>query len=493
MIEFCDWSQQLNRQPNGWLLIGEGPTFAEMNNVDLSQRTTVGLNHVFRHTPVDFAIVLDAETIDCCSASDLKDVGTLLMPTEPYVHGRPGTITLDELVRVVPALQTLADDGRVVGFDRSGLEACSSGFDKHRPALDERIACELLAKLGATTLETLGCDETADLHDDFRPFHESHSLVTDPQRQRKQRDHRRKHLANLSLTCTPLTQPFRVFINADESQELAASVLARQIRDHATTTVAVTVLKNPPLPRVRNPQCWPRDPRALTRFFVPEMTGYQGQALFVQADMLVRNDVSELAQLAMEDCQVAVLRRSDSAGWESSLQVINCERADWKIEAIIRELDEGRYTSDELIHNLALIQDSKDIAESIPSAWRPTSGKLSKDTRVHRFLDPKHQPWKQELGNCPTWDAALQRAIATGDVSVDDVYDASEDGYINESLLDAFSEEQMELFRARRRFPLPQRPQGNRLVVLTQRAYAFAGRSARNPAGAVRRLLHGSW
>lgn len=493
MIKFSDWTETRGRQTASWLLIGEGPTFAGLTDIDRSQWTTVGLNYVFRRTHVDLAIVLDAEAVDSCSVSDFQNVGTLLMPTEPFVHGRPSSITLDELVQAVPALQTLADEGRIVAFDRADLEACSGGFDKQRPAIDERIACELIAKLAADDIATLGCDETADIHDEFRTFRPSRSLLVDPHRTRKQRDHQRRHLASIAMNRRPLAQPFRVYINADESQMLAAAVLARGIRDFATTPVAITILKNPPLPRVRNPQCWPRNPRALTRFLVPELAGFQGRALFLEADMLIRGDVAELVSLALDRCQVAVLQNPKSSGWEPSLQVINCQRADWQIERIMQGLDEGRYTSDELIGSLANVQDSNEIAEQIPTAWQPIYDQPSAATQVHRFRDPKHQPWRQEFENSPAWAEIFRRAIAMGDVTVDDVYDAVEDGYADDSLLTAFSDDEMELFRARRRFPMPERPQGPRLVALTRRAYAFAGRSARNPMGAVRRLIHGSW
>ena len=84
--------------------------------------------------------------------------------------------------------------------------------------------------------------------------------------------------------------PLRIFIGADERQPIAFSVAAHSIYEHASVPVAITKLMQPTLPVKR---------RGLTsftytRYLPPYLCGYQGWALFVDADFVFRGDVAEL-------------------------------------------------------------------------------------------------------------------------------------------------------------------------------------------------------
>jgi hypothetical protein len=82
----------------------------------------------------------------------------------------------------------------------------------------------------------------------------------------------------------------RVFIGRDERQPLAYNVLANSIVRHASKPVSITALTLQTLPITR---------RGLTtftfsRFLVPWLCGYEGTALFLDADMVVTGDIAEL-------------------------------------------------------------------------------------------------------------------------------------------------------------------------------------------------------
>jgi lipopolysaccharide biosynthesis glycosyltransferase len=91
-------------------------------------------------------------------------------------------------------------------------------------------------------------------------------------------------------------ETFRIFIGYDARETVAYHVLAESIRKHASKPVSIT-------PLVRE-QLWPHFNRergslestdfAFSRFMVPWLCGYQGHALFMDCDMLVKADVCEL-------------------------------------------------------------------------------------------------------------------------------------------------------------------------------------------------------
>lgn len=105
--------------------------------------------------------------------------------------------------------------------------------------------------------------------------------------------------------------PLRIFIGYDAREAEAFHVLVHSILRHASYPVAIT-----PLVREQLTFCHrrPRGSRestdfSLTRFLVPYLCGYQGQALFMDCDMLVRDDITEIVNWAEDfapGCAVAV-------------------------------------------------------------------------------------------------------------------------------------------------------------------------------------------
>lgn len=82
----------------------------------------------------------------------------------------------------------------------------------------------------------------------------------------------------------------KVFIGRDPRQPVAYNVLADSIVRHASQPVAITALSLKTLPIKR---------RGLTEFtfsrwLVPFLCGYEGKALFLDADMVVTADIAEL-------------------------------------------------------------------------------------------------------------------------------------------------------------------------------------------------------
>lgn len=86
----------------------------------------------------------------------------------------------------------------------------------------------------------------------------------------------------------------RIFIGYDRHESIAYHVLAHSIMRHSSVPVSITPLYLPQLPLPR-----PRDPMQSTefsfsRFLVPWMCDYQGQAIFMDCDMLCRADLAGL-------------------------------------------------------------------------------------------------------------------------------------------------------------------------------------------------------
>ncbi len=117
----------------------------------------------------------------------------------------------------------------------------------------------------------------------------------------------------------------RIFIGIDPRQPIAFFALQASIIRKATQPVSITPLILSQLPIKR---------RGLTeftysRFLVPYLCGYAGNALFLDADMIVMDDVAKLFALYDDAYAVQVVKNSLKFEWPS-MMLFNCEKC-WEL------------------------------------------------------------------------------------------------------------------------------------------------------------------
>ena len=139
-------------------------------------------------------------------------------------------------------------------------------------------------------------------------------------------------------------QPARVFIGYDPREEVAVNVLTASFQAHASIPVQIAQVR---LDQLRGVYTREHDPKQSTafsfsRFLVPWLAGYQGWALFIDADMLCLGDIAELWALRDEHTAVQVVKHQHECepglkfqgmpqtpygrkNW-SSVMLFNCER-----------------------------------------------------------------------------------------------------------------------------------------------------------------------
>ena len=177
----------------------------------------------------------------------------------------------------------------------------------------------------------------------------------------------------------------RVFIGYDSRETVAYGVLAHSINARATEPVAITPVMltqlEPVFHRERNPL--QSTEFSFSRFLVPWMCGYEGWAVFMDCDMLMREDVARLWALRDERFAVQVVKHEHvpkedtkflgtvqtkypKKNW-SSVMLMNCAKCtaltpDFVNQASGLELHQFKWLgNDELIG-------------AIPSAWNHLVG-----------------------------------------------------------------------------------------------------------------------
>lgn len=114
----------------------------------------------------------------------------------------------------------------------------------------------------------------------------------------------------------------RIFIGADPRQPVSLSVLAQSVYRLSTKPVAITplVIEQLPLKRVG------LTPFTFSRFLVPYLCNYEGWALFLDADILLKDDISKLFDLADDKYAVMVSKNEEHRFEWASVMLFNCAR-----------------------------------------------------------------------------------------------------------------------------------------------------------------------
>lgn len=136
----------------------------------------------------------------------------------------------------------------------------------------------------------------------------------------------------------------RVFIGYDPRQPVAYNVLQHSISSRSSKPVSITRLQLDQLPLTR---------QGLTqftysRFLVPWMCNYQGWGLFVDADMLVVDDIADLFDMKDDHYDIQVVKNKEKFEWPS-VMLFNCKKC-WKLTPEVVETAEDIFKLDTWAH-----------------------------------------------------------------------------------------------------------------------------------------------
>lgn len=115
--------------------------------------------------------------------------------------------------------------------------------------------------------------------------------------------------------------PLRIFIGYDSRETITYHVCSQSILEHSSIPVSITPLRLSNLKPIFNR---PRDPKQLTdfsftRFLVPYLCNFQGWGLFIDGDMLIREDIANLWKLKNSSHSVMVVQHPEIKGTHTFL------------------------------------------------------------------------------------------------------------------------------------------------------------------------------
>lgn len=204
----------------------------------------------------------------------------------------------------------------------------------------------------------------------------------------------------------------KIFPGADPRQLVSLNVLMQSIYKNSSKPVALTPLVLETLPLKRQGLT----PFTFSRFLVPYLCNYEGWGLFVDADILVTDDIAKLFALADDKYAVMVSKDLNHKFEWASVMLFNCAKCKMLTPEYI-ETATGLHTinwvDDELIGDLPRdwnhLVGYQEMPDKLPKLIHYTQGMpaypITQDSPYALEWAKEHQllnsirPWEELMGN----------------------------------------------------------------------------------------------
>lgn len=414
----------LNWQMTSVLIAGKGPTLALLDqNLDPSE-PVISLNHACELAPSSIAHFTDLQALLDCEKVVLDSEFFVVVPAFPHISGAPTKLNVLDLARAHSVILELIFQDRLFVYAGSN----SPNFWK-LPEFELRYfsvepAYQLACFLGAQQVKTIGIDGGSSYATSMSTHGKRRLLDNGQQSFDKQFLQLEKLQLRHGIPIKPKIKPNIVYIGVSRVDLLPYLVLKHSIEHNSNSPVLVK-----PLPKVRrNPRRRKNRGRtafSFSRFLIPELQNYQGRAVYLDSDMLVMGDITELFDYPFGENHLVVTSQSlppqawaDSenfvSGPQFSVMVVECSKAKWSVDQIIDLLDSNAMSYSDVLHKMLIVPPEK-IDSSLDPNWNSLEYYDPKETKLLHFTVVPTQPWRtRNNANYDVWLAYLKSAIKAG-------------------------------------------------------------------------------
>ena len=242
-------------------------------------------------------------------------------------------------------------------------------------------------------------------------------------------------------------EPVRVFVGADRSQALAIKALEHSIKRHSALPVQIVPMVDLPIRTPKDVSNSQRTGFSFSRFVIPQLAGYAGKAIYMDADMLVFKDIRSLWDIPFDGAKVVIqqeVKHQDlttrkpgapsSRGKQSAVMLLDCGRLDWNIDRVIDGLDRHDYNYEMLMYDLCLLREDE-IKYGIPFEWNSLEY-YDIETCLLHYTDVATQPWTScRNAHGERWFNEIRLMLENGSLSIGELEREIALGYFRPSLL----------------------------------------------------------
>ncbi len=418
-----------------WLIIGKGPSFNDIDKEDLSSFQTISLNHVIKLKKVMYSHFIDYDAFLDCQDSVLENAEFLVMPFYPHLNNEVSKKSIIEFAQENKILNKLLNEKRVLSYD-----LISSKIRTPELLLIDglffsgEVVIKLLAASGVTNILTAGIDGGQSYSHAFSDLNEKTLLNNNQTTFSIQNQEISRTIIHYNLNLQRFKDrhlKYRVFVGAEEGQELAFKVLKYSIQINTPCTVEVhnlgVLLQDNQLYRQFGD--FARTPFSFQRFFIPELCHFQGLAVYVDSDMQVFSDIRELFSYNT-DTGLSSVQATPGRDEQNSVFLVDSSKIRWDLQKILKAIQEDGTIYKQILKTL----DETPIVRNIPYHWNSLEH-YSNETRLIHYTDMPTQPWiyaghKHEN----VWLNSLNDSIREGVVNSGEILKGIRAQYLRPSL-----------------------------------------------------------
>ncbi len=233
----------------------------------------------------------------------------------------------------------------------------------------------------------------------------------------------------------------KVIIGTQRNQFVPQRVLEYSIRKHSSKEVDVR-------PTFQQGRSKGGTNFGYVRFCVPQICGYEGINIYLDADQLVLTDIHQLAQELDSSHVVGCVREIEGtfAGKpveernETSVMVLNCAKLrawdpDRLFENVVKNKAKPKDGEIRYRDFMKLTWFDRDLIQAIDPRWNHYNI-VRDDSKLVHFSHVREQPWKRPKHPLTSyWEEWLRETIEEGFLSRKDIFKAIAFGHIHPHFL----------------------------------------------------------
>ena len=417
----------LNWQMTSVLIAGKGPTLASIDeNLDPSE-PVISLNHACELVPSSIAHFADLQALLDCEKVVIDSEFFVVVPAFPHISGVPTKLNVLHLAKAHNIISELIFQDRLFVYSGSNSPNIWELPEFELRYFSVEPAYQLACLLGAQQVKTIGIDGGSSYATSVSTQGKRRLLDNGQQSFDKQFVQLEKLQMRHGIPIKPNISPSTVYIGVSRADLLPYLVLKHSIEHNSNSPVLVK-----PLPIVRrNPRRRKNRGRtafSFSRFLIPELQNYLGRAVYLDSDMLVLADITELFDYPIGENHLVVTSQSlppqawaDSEnfvpGPQFSVMVIDCSKAKWSVGQIIDLLDSNAMSYSDVLHKMLIVPPEK-IDYSLDPNWNSLEYYDPENTKLLHFTVVPSQPWRtRNNANYDIWLEYLKSAIKAGVIS----------------------------------------------------------------------------